>query len=75
MIMLFIAMPFVFGPLRSSAAGKRLFIGVLIGLAFFLVNRTISSFGLVYGLPPLLSAALPPFTFFAAALLAMRRAR
>ncbi len=75
MVMLFISMPFVFGPLRSAAAGKRLFFGILIGLAYFLVNRTISSLGLVYGLPPLLSASFPPLAFFAVALAAMRRIR
>lgn len=75
LVMLFVAMPLVFGPLRTRGLGQRLFAGILLGVVYFLVNRTISSLGLAYGLPPALSAALPPLLFFTGGLIAMARVR
>jgi lipopolysaccharide export system permease protein len=75
LIMLFIAMPFVFGGMRSASAGKRLFVGVLLGMAYFLINRTLGSVALVYGLPPVLSATLPPALFLVGGGIAMLRVR
>jgi lipopolysaccharide export system permease protein len=54
-----LAVPFVLGPLRSSNAGSRTVIGILIGVVYFLVTRTLENSGEVYGLPPLLSAWAP----------------
>ncbi len=75
LVMLFVAMPFVFGPLRSSAAGQRLFAGVMVGLLYYLVTQTLASVGLVYDLSPFLATALPPTIFFLAALVALNRSR
>ncbi len=57
--MLLLTVPLVFGGVRSSGAGQRIFLGVLIGFAFILLNRLLIRVGLVYGLPPALSALLP----------------
>lgn len=57
--MLLLTVPLVFGGVRSSGAGQRVFLGVLIGLGFVLLNRLLTRAGLVYGLPPALSALLP----------------
>jgi lipopolysaccharide export system permease protein len=54
-----LAVPFVFGPLRSSGAGSRTAIGIGIGVVFVLVNRTLETSGDVYGLSPLLVAWAP----------------
>lgn len=51
-----LAVPFVFGPLRSSGAGSRAAIGIVIGIVYFLINRTLENSGDVYGLDPLLVA-------------------
>jgi len=51
-----LAVPFVLGPLRSSGAGSRTVIGILIGVTYFLVNRTLENTGEVYALDPLLVA-------------------
>ncbi|ACL73218.1 LPS export ABC transporter permease LptG [Thioalkalivibrio sulfidiphilus] len=75
LVMLLLAVPFVFGSLRTGGAGQRLFIGLLIGVGFHLLNRTLNHMGLVYGLPPMLSATLPTLIFFAVAMLALRRVR
>lgn len=53
------ALPFAFGSLRSASAGQRLFVGGLIGLAFFLVDEIVASTGPVYGVPIWLAASLP----------------
>lgn len=73
--MLFIAMPFVFGPQRKTGAGQRLLIGVLLGLAFYLANRMLGNTVLLYGLPPWLGASLPTLTFFLAGGYALHRVR
>ncbi|MFN3786565.1 MAG: LPS export ABC transporter permease LptG, partial [Thiothrix sp.] len=57
LVMLIIAAPFVFGFQRNAGAGQRIFIGILIGISFFLFNRILGNIGIVYGMPPLLAAA------------------
>jgi lipopolysaccharide export system permease protein len=54
-----LALPFVFGPLRSAGAGQRLMIGVLLGLAYFVGSRTLASSGAVFELSPILVGWLP----------------
>ncbi len=57
--MVLIAVPFVLGPLRDTGAGQRLFIGVLMGIGFYVFNETIVSLGAVYRWPPVLAAFSP----------------
>ncbi|MBS0211627.1 MAG: LPS export ABC transporter permease LptG [Proteobacteria bacterium] len=45
------AMPFAFGQLRSGGFGKRLFIGIIGGMAFFLLQRFAQNLATVYRLP------------------------
>jgi len=54
-----LAVPFAFGPLRTSGAGARMVIGVLIGVAFFLVQRTLESGAIVFELDPVVLAWIP----------------
>lgn len=75
LVMLLIAMPFVFSSQRSGGFGQNLFIGILVGIVFFILNRMLNHMGLVYGLPPFLSASLPLLMFMGAAVLALRRIR
>jgi lipopolysaccharide export system permease protein len=58
-IVTLLALPFVFGPLRTTGAGTRTVIGVMLGVAFFLVTRTIENGGQLFGLNPLLVGWLP----------------
>jgi len=75
LVMLIIAAPFVFGFQRTAGAGQRIFIGILIGIVFFLFNRILGNIGIVYGIPPLLSASLPLLVFLAGGLWMLRRVR
>ncbi len=63
LMMILLAIPFVFGPLRSATAGFRLLCGLMIGLSLFVFNRFFGPFSLVYQLPPILSAAIPAIIF------------
>jgi lipopolysaccharide export system permease protein len=70
-VMALLALPFVFGSLRSAGAGTRVVVGVLFGVGYYLVSNTLASSGTVYGLDPLLTAWLPTLVLvtIAAALL------
>ncbi len=59
LIMVVLAIPFSVGPLRSTGAGQRMFVGIVVGVLFFLLNELMQSTGRVYGLSPFLSAWLP----------------
>ena len=63
LVMLLLAMPFVFGPLRSVGAGQRILVGVLFGLGFSILNKAINHAGQVFQFSPFLSAALPTLVF------------
>ncbi|MEZ5585024.1 MAG: LPS export ABC transporter permease LptG [Candidatus Competibacteraceae bacterium] len=73
--MLFIALPFVFGPQRTAGIGQRLLVAVLLGLLFYLLNRLLGNVVLLYDYPPLLGALLPTLLFFGAGTYALRRLR
>lgn len=75
LVMLIIAAPFVFSFQRNAGAGQRIFIGIVIGIAFFLFNRILGNVGVVYGIPPLLSATLPLLVFLAGGLWMLSRVR
>jgi lipopolysaccharide export system permease protein len=62
-ILMLIAVPFVFGPMRSSAMGYRAFVGLLLGFIFFIVNQFFGPFSEVYGLSPFIGAATPTIIF------------
>lgn len=69
------ALPFAFGSLRSGGLGKRLFIGIVIGIGFLLVQRLCASLADVYRFDVRLAHLLPPVLLLAMSggLLARRR--
>jgi lipopolysaccharide export system permease protein len=70
-----LAVPFVFGSLRSSGSGTRTLIGVLIGVAFFLVQRTLESGAIVFNASPFMLAWLPTFLLAGVSLILIARTR
>ncbi|MCZ6586182.1 MAG: LptF/LptG family permease, partial [Gammaproteobacteria bacterium] len=54
-----LALPFVFGALRSAAAGARLLVGLLIGLSYYVIAEAFVSSGEVFDLNPVVVAWLP----------------
>lgn len=72
-IMPVLALAFVFGSLRSSGAGGRLMIGVMIGLGYFLASETLSSSGQVFDLDPALVTSLPTIVLLMITVFALSR--
>ncbi len=73
LLMLILALPFVFGPLRSSSTGQRMLVGMLIGIGFYVANSMFMQSGVVFGINPVLTAWLPTLLLGAISVLAVRR--
>lgn len=72
-VMCVLALPFVFGSLRTTGAGARMIVGVLIGVGYFLLSRTFADSGQVFDLSPVLVAWLPTLLLAAGTAVALRR--
>jgi lipopolysaccharide export system permease protein len=70
-----LAIPFVLGSLRSSGAGTRTLMGLLLGICFFLLQRLIESGTIVFDLNPLVLAWIPTAMLGIVTLLLLARAR
>jgi lipopolysaccharide export system permease protein len=70
-----LALPFVFGPLRSTGAGTRTVIGVLLGVLFFLITRTVENGGQLFDLNPMLVGWLPTLGVTLCTAIAISRTR
>lgn len=73
LVMMFIAIPFIFGPLRSATMGLRMLVGVLAGFTFFTFNQLFGPLTLVYHLPPVIGAWLPTLLFLGVGLGILKR--
>ncbi len=73
LVLLVFVVPFVLGPLRDAGGGKRILFGMLLGIGFYLLNRTYFQLGQVYGFNPIFAAAFPSLLFLGIALYALRR--
>lgn len=72
-VMLFMALSFVFGPLRSVTMGARIILGIVTGFVFYMANQIFGPIALVYRLPPIAGALLPSVLFTAAAIYFIRK--
>jgi lipopolysaccharide export system permease protein len=70
-----LAVPFARGSTRSGSANIRIVIGILVGVAFFLFAKTITSGASVFNLPPLLVAWSPTLLLAAVTMAALVRSR
>jgi len=74
--MLIIAVPLVLtSSSRTGGTGRRIMIGVMIGVAFYVLNRVINQMGIIYGITPVLSAGLPSLLVIAISVALIRRIR
>lgn len=64
-VMIFLAVPFIFGHLRNKTMGLRIVIGAICGFGFYLVNQFVGPLVLVYHIPPALAALVPSLLFAA----------
>ncbi len=74
LVMMLLATSFVFRQIRSGGMSSRVFIGIMLGLLFVIVDQSFGYFGLLYALPPVAGALLPIVMFFALALFLLYRA-
>ncbi len=72
-VMVFLAIPFVFGSLRSVGMGQRILVGSLLGITFYLFNQIFNKVSLVYGFNPIVSVLLPTLLFLGLSIVLMRR--
>lgn len=75
MVMMVLAIPFIFGPLRSSTMGSKLLVGAVVGFGFHIVNRFFGPVSMVFQWPPELAALGPTFIFALIGLYLMQRVR
>ncbi len=73
LVMLFLSVPFVFGSLRSVGTGQRLLVGVLVGLSYYLLTRTVSQLSQVYDISPVVGVFAPLLLFFGIGLFGLRQ--
>jgi lipopolysaccharide export system permease protein len=73
LVMLLLALPMVFGSVRSTGAGQRVFIGSVIGVGYLLLAELFAHVGIVYGLPAPLAVMAPAILFTITGLLLLRR--
>jgi lipopolysaccharide export system permease protein len=72
-VMVVLAIPFVFTNVRSGTLGRNLFIGIMLGIGFYVANKGFGYVVLANGMPPLLGATIPVIAFMLLAMIMMRR--
>lgn len=73
LVMLILAVPFVFKDARSGNLGRSLFAGIMIGLLFFISNQAFSFFVTLFNIPPFIGASLPTLLVFLVSVIMIRR--
>lgn len=73
LVLVMCALPFAFGTLRSGGLGKRVFIGLLLSVVWFFLQKALVSMGAVYDAPPLLANLAPALALALAATLYFRK--
>lgn len=73
LVMMILAIPFIFGPLRSSTMGSKLLVGATVGFGFHIINRFLGPVSMVYQWPPEIAAFGPTILFALLGLYLMRR--
>lgn len=74
LVMICLAVPFVFGSFRSASMGMRIIGGVIIGFIFYMLNQLFGPITLVYQFPPLLAAVIPTCLFLLIAIVLLMNA-
>jgi lipopolysaccharide export system permease protein len=67
-VLMAMALPFAYLQARSGGVSLKIFIGIMIGVSFMLINTLFSHLGLLSTWPPLLTAVAPSLLFLLLAL-------
>jgi lipopolysaccharide export system permease protein len=73
LVMLFLAIPFVFTAPRSVNMGWQMLVGIVTGFVFYILDSLLGQLSVVYQLPPFFAALFPILLFAALGFLLMRR--
>ncbi len=75
MVMIFLAVPFVFAEIRSTAVSKRLVLSILVGISYFLLDKVFVSIVQFFEMPLIVGALGPALTFILLAIIWLWRSR
>lgn len=73
--LVFVAISFIFGPLREVTMGYRIFVGVLFGIVFRTIQDILTPASLVYGFPPVFASLVPVILCAIVGIVLLRRTR
>jgi lipopolysaccharide export system permease protein len=74
LVLISISLPFVMRSVRMVPVGQRIFLGIGLGVVFYLLDKTLDHMGVVFNLNPIISAfSVPIAFFFVGAVIALRR--
>src|SRR5690606_23325576 len=63
LVMLFLAVPFVFTAPRAVNLGWQMLLGIVTGFVFYILDSLLGQLSIVYQLPPFLAALFPILLF------------
>jgi len=72
--LVFVAISFIFGPLRESTMGMRVVTGLVIGIIFKFLHDLLSPASMVFGFAPVIAILAPIFLCFLVGYVLLRRA-
>ena len=71
LVMMALALPFAYMQARAGMVGVKVFLGIMLGIFFHMLNSLFSHIGLLQNWPPLAAAVMPSTAFLAAAVAMM----
>lgn len=74
-VMLLLSVPFIFSSLRTTGAGQRTLIGIVLGIGYYLFANITARMGEVYDFNPFLSSVMPIVLFIGIGIASLRLSR
>lgn len=71
LVMMALALPFGYLHVRAGGVSLKIFIGIMIGVSFQLLNRVSSTLGILHTWPPFMTILAPSLLFLLIAMMAM----
>jgi lipopolysaccharide export system permease protein len=71
LVMMALALPFAYMHARAGMVGLKVFLGIMLGIFFHMLNSLFAHIGLLQAWPPLSAAIVPSLAFLTAAVLMM----
>lgn len=71
MVMMALALPFAYMQARAGMVGVKVFLGIMLGIFFHMLNSLLAHIGLLQDWPPVAAATMPSVAFLMAAVFMM----